>query len=483
MRTRVVLHYLGLLIAVIGLTMLLPLGWSLFNSDGDAPAFAISMAISLGVGLLLWRLLPVTERGMNRREAILLVAGGWISASLFGALPYFLSGALPGFLNAYFEAMSGYTATGATVFTSIETQTQSILLWRNLTQWLGGMGIITLFVALFPVLGIGAAYLVEAEMAGLQTEKLTVRIRDTAKAVWMIYIGFSVLEAIALLVAGLPFFEAITVTFGTMATGGFTPTNLSIGSYNSPLVEGIVIFFMIIAATNFGMHYLILWKRQFSSLFKNDEFRFYLSILAAACLIVSLDLFYNMGSSITDALRFGVFNTVSIGTTTGFATTDFNAWPSLSRAVLLILMLIGGSAGSTAGGIKTVRLLVSIKYIYRRIITAFNPKAVIPVRVGNTILSERMVSGFIGMVLLYLATVIFAFLSLSAIGLDPVTAISAVLTNMATVGPGLGLVGPMENYYFIPPVGKGIIIFCQLAGRLELFTLLMLFTPAFWRWR
>ena len=483
MRIRVVLHYLGLLIAIIGLTMLLPLGWSLFNSDGDAPAFAISMAISLGVGLLLWRLLPATERGMNRREAILLVAGGWISASLFGALPYFLSGALPGFLNAYFEAMSGYTATGATVFTSIETHTQSILLWRNLTQWFGGMGIITLFVALFPVLGIGAAYLVEAEMAGLQTEKLTVRIRDTAKAVWMIYIGFSVLEAIALLVAGLPFFEAITVTFGTMATGGFTPTNLSIGSYNSLLVEGIVIFFMIIAATNFGVHYLILWKRQLSSLFKNDEFRFYLSILAAACLIVSLDLFYNMGSSITDAFRFGVFNTVSIGTTTGFATTDFNAWPALSRAVLLILMFIGGSAGSTAGGIKTVRLLVLIKYIYRRVITAFNPKAVIPVRIGNSILSERMVSGFIGMVLLYLATVIFAFLFLSAIGLDPVTAISAVLTNMATVGPGLGLVGPMENYYFLPPIGKGVIIFCQLAGRLELFTLLMLFTPAFWRWR
>ncbi len=482
MRIRVVLHYLGLVIVIIGLAMLLPLGWSIYFGEADTPDFAVSTAISLGLGLFLWRLAPAAKGGMSRREAIILVAGSWLAASLFAALPYQLSGALPNFLDAYFEAMSGFTTTGASVFTSLAGQYQGILLWRSLTQWLGGMGIITLFVAFFPVLGMGAAYLVEAE-AGLQTEKLTARIRDTANRIRLIYIGFSVLETVALLAAGLSIFDALTVTFSTISTGGFAPTDLSIGTYNSPIVEGIVILFMIMGATNFGIHYLILWRRQLSSLFKNAEFRLYMTILAGAVIIISLDLLFNLGLPVSEAFRLSGFNTVSISTTTGFATADFNAWPTLSKAVLLILMVIGGSAGSTAGGIKAVRFLVLIKYVYRRIILALHPRAVIPIRVGETALPEGIVSGFIGMSVLYIFTAAIAFLLLSAVGLDQVTSISAVLTNLGTCGPGLGLVGPMSNYALIPPLGKGVLIFCQLAGRLELFTLLLLFTPTFWRWR
>ncbi len=484
MRIKVVLHYLGLLIAIIGLTMLLPLLWSLFNNGTDTSAFAISIAISLGSGLLLWRLLPVKERGMSRREAIVLVAGGWMAASLFSALPYTLSGALPSFLDACFEAMSGYTTTGATVFTSIETQEQGILLWRSLTQWLGGMGIIMLFVALFPILGIGAAHMAEAEMpGGQQGERLTARIRDTAKALWFIYFGMTITEFILLRIAGLSIFDAMTVTLSTTPTGGFAPTDLSIGAYNSLFVEVIVIFFMIAAGVNFGLYYYLIFKRQPMRLLKNPEFKLYIALLIAVTLILNLDLIINMELPFGEALRYSSFQTVSIMTTTGFATADFNNWTDFAKSVLLILMVIGASAGSTGGALKVIRLLVLAKYTYRRILLAFNPRAVIPLKVDGNIIPEGITSRIIGLAILYFVTLIICFLIMSGLGLDNTTALSSVIASLGNIGPGLGMVGPVENYAFIPPLGKGVLIFCMLAGRLELFTLLMIFTRAFWRWR
>jgi len=489
MRIKVVLHYLGLLIAIIGSTMLLPLFWSIYFQEPDAKAFAISMAISIGSGLLLWRLTPLGagERRLSRREAIALVAGGWITASLFGALPYILSGALPSFLDAYFEAMSGYTTTGATVFTSIEIQCQGILLWRSLTQWLGGMGIIMLFVALFPILGIGAAHLAEAEMpGGQQGERLTARMRDTAKALWLIYLGMTITEFILLLIAGMSAFDAITVTFSTTPTGGFAPTALSIGTYNSLLIEAIVIFFMIAAGVNFGLYYFLMWKRQPMRLLKNPEFKLYIALLIGACLFITLNLALtkDMDLSFGEALRYGSFQTVSIMTTTGFSTTDFNVWPEFAKSALLILMVIGASAGSTGGALKVIRLLVLAKYTYRRILLAFNPRAVIPLKVGGSIIPEGVTSRIIGLAILYFVILVAGFLIMSALpDIDNRTALSSVTATLGNVGPGLGDVGPAANYFFIPPVGKGVLIFCMLAGRLEFFTLLMLFTPAFWRWR
>jgi trk system potassium uptake protein TrkH len=484
MRIRVVLHYLGLLIIIIGLTMLLPLVWSLLSGEPDASsAFAISMAISLGAGLLLWRLIPLEEGRLTRREAILLVAGGWVTASFFGALPYQFSGVFPGFLDAFFEAMSGFTTTGATVLTSIESQFQGILLWRSLTQWLGGMGIIMLFVALFPVLGIGASRLVEAEMPGQKGERLTARMRDTAKALWIIYLGLSVTEFITLLIGGLPVFNALTVTLSTIPIGGFTATSLSIGAYNSLFVEVVVIFFMITAGVNFGLYYFLLWKRQPGRLFNNSEFKLYITLLIMAIIAINIDLVMNMGLSITEAIRQGSFNTVSIMTTTGFATTDFNTWPEFSKTALLILMVIGASAGSTGGALKVIRILVLAKYTYRRILLAFNPRAVIPLKVGGSVIPESVTSRIISLAILYFVTLVICYLIMSGIGLDSITALSSVTASLGNVGPGLGAVGPADNYAFIPPVGKGVLIFCMLAGRLELFTLLILFTRAFWRWR
>ena len=484
MRIKVVLHYLGLLVTGLGLTMLFPLGWSLYHGEPTSPAFAISAGITAGSGLLLWRLTPSGAGRFSRREALLLVTGGWILASVYSAIPYELAGTFPSYLDAFFEAMSGYTTTGATVLPSIETQAHSILLWRNFTQWLGGMGIITLFVALFPLFGMGAAHLVDAELPGPQTEKLTARIRDTVKSLWYLYVGFSVLEFILLWqVGGIPTFDALTVTFGTMPTGGFTATNLSIAAYNSVIVEGIVIAFMTIAGINFGLYYLFLVKRQPGHLFRNPEFRLYITLLAGASVLVALNLINGIGLPPGEALRQGGFHTVSIMTTTGFATANFNLWPPFARAALLVLMIVGACAGSTGGAIKVTRLLVLFKYTFRRISLAFNPQAVIPIKVGSNVLSERVISGVIGMATLYFATMIIAFLIMSALGLDHVTALSAVLATLGNVGPGLGLVGPAASYALIPAGGKVVLIICMLAGRLELLTAFSLLAPSFWKWR
>lgn len=484
MRVKVILHYLGLLIMGLGISMLFPMGWSYYHGEPVAQSFAISAGITAVAGLSLWRLLPGSEGRLGRREALLFVTLGWLLASAFGALPYHLAGTFPGYLDAYFEAMSGYTTTGATVMDAIESQPMGILLWRNFTQWLGGMGIITLFVAFFPLFGMGAAHLVEAEVPGLQAEKFTARMRDTVKSLWYLYVSFSVIEFLLLWQAAkIPLFDAMTVTFGTMPTGGFAARSLSIGAYNSALVEMIVFVFMIIAGVNFGLHYLLLRKRQPGPLFTNPEFKMYIGLLGGASVLVAVNLINATGMSVLDAFRRGSFQVVSIMTTTGFSTADFATWPSFTQAILLVLMIVGASAGSTGGALKVSRILVLLKYTYRRIMLAFNPQAIIPIRVGNRILSEQVVSGVIGMTILYFGTMIIGFLIMSSLGLSYMNAFSSVLATLGNVGPGLGLVGPMLHYGFIPDAGKFFLILCMLVGRLEILTVFALMAPSFWKWR
>ena len=465
--------------------MILPLLWSFFSGETEAvSAFIISMAVSGGVGLLLWQFIRVKEKNISRREAITLVALGWISVSLFGALPYTLCGALPNFLDAFFESVSGFTTTGATVFTDIDIQYKGLLIWRSFTQWLGGMGIIMLFVALLPLLGIGAARLAEAEWTGgQQEERLTSRMRDTAKILWLIYLSMTVLEFVLLKIAGLSNFDSTMVTLSTIPSGGFAAYNLSIAAYNSLLVEGIVLFFMIATGVNYGLYYFLLWRKQPGKLFKNPEFRFYLLLLFGAALFINLDLIINMGTSVFDAIRYGTFQVASVMTTTGFCTADFNTWPPLSKAILLFLMVTGASAGSTSGALKVVRILVLAKYAYRQIKNAFNPSAVIPLKLGGNVVPESIVTKTVGMSIIYFSVAVTGFLIMSGLGLDTVTALSSIVSTMGNVGPGLGSVGPLENYAFVPALGKGVLIFCMIAGRLEFFTILMLLIPAFWRWK
>lgn len=483
MRIRVVSHYLGLLTAILGLFMLVPLLWSVANGESATAAFAISAAITVGGGLLTFRLVQPGEGRINRREAILLVIGAWGLASVASSLPYAMAGMFPSYLDALFEAVSGFTTTGATVLTNIESQAPSLLLWRSITQWLGGMGIITLFVALFPILGIGAAHLVEAEMPGPEAERMTPRIRDTARAVWLLYLSFSFLELVALLIAGLPVLDALTVTFSTMPTGGFTATDLSIMAYDSLAVEAIVTFFMVAAGVNFGFYYFLIWKRRPRQLLRSPEFRTYIGILVVGAIMVAADLGVNMGMPAGEAFRRSGFQVVSIMTTTGFASADFAQWPAFTRSALLLLMLIGASAGSTGGAIKVVRLVVVVKYSYNQLLRAFNPSVVVPLKLGGTIVPPQVVSRIIAMTVLYFLTIMVGFLVMSATGLDQVEALSSVIASVGNVGPGLGLVGPQGSYAFIAPAGKVALMACMLVGRLELFTMMMIIVPAFWRWR
>jgi trk system potassium uptake protein TrkH len=465
--------------------MLFPLAWGLYYRESDFLAFAISAGITTGAGLLLWKLMPGAEVDLTRREGLALVAGAWILASVFGALPYELAGTFPSYLDACFEAMSGFTTTGATVLTSIESQPQSILLWRNFTQWLGGMGIVTFFVALFPMLGIGAAHLFEAEMPGPQPERFGGCIRDTARTLWWLYLGLTALEvALLWLVGRIPMFDALTITFGTMPTGGFLPKSMSIGAYNSSIfVTSTVTFFMVVAGTNFTLYYYLLWKRQLGHLFNNPEFRFYIAILAGASLLLTLDLIRSAGQPAGEAIRLATFQAVTIQTTTGFVTADFAAWPLFSQSVLLILMVVGASAGSTGGALKVVRVLVLVKHAFRQVVLTFSPRSVIPLKLGGTALPESVVSGIVGTAILYFATLVIGFLAMSAMGLDHISALSSVAATLGNVGPGLGSVGPAGDYSFLPCLGKIILILCMLVGRLEFFTVLVVLSPAFWRWR
>ena len=483
MRIRVVIYYLGWSLILLGALMVVPLLCSLHFREAESTCFGISAAVTFGIGVVLIYFTPKGEGNLSRREGLALVAGVWILAAAFGALPYQLAGTFPGYINAYFEAMSGFTTTGATVLTSIESQPHGILLWRNLTQWLGGMGIVTFFIALFPVLRIGATHLFEAEMPGPQAERLKARIRDTAKVLWIIYASLSLFEFFLLKVGGrLPFFDACIITLGTMPTGGFLHRDLSIAAYDSLFVSSTVTVFMLMAGVNFGLYYSLI-RHDPRRLFSNIEFRLYITIMVIASLAIVLDLVQNMGQPVGEAFSQATFQAVSIQTTTGFVTADFNVWPSFSRSILLVLMIIGASAGSTGGALKVIRLLVIVKYALRQLHLAFSPRTIHSLKIGANVLPENVTSGIVGISILYFSALIIGFLIMSAIGLDLLTAFSSVVATLGNVGPGLASVGPISNYSAIPSAGKGVLILCMLIGRLEFLAVLVLLVPAFWRWR
>jgi len=485
MRLQVVIHYASFLLMGLGLCMFLPLCFSLHYGEDDTFAFLISMLISFGTGFILF-LFTRKSRGIaiSRRESLAVVTLVYILASLFGALPYQLAGTFSNFLDCFFEAASGFTTTGATVLTSIESEPHGILLWRNLTQWLGGMGIVVLFVALFPLLGMGTAYLFDAEAPGSEIQRLRTHVRHTSQIIWLIY-GFLTAVEVLLLetVGGLPFFDSLCHTFSTVSIGGFSPNDASIGAYESLSVRIIIICFMFMAGINFALYYALLWRRSFRPFWESAEFRIYTIVMIGACTMIAIDLVANASYSIANAAEEAAFNGVSINTTTGFAVSDFAQWPAFSRMALLALMVIGACAGSTGGATKVIRIAVLAKYAYRQVLLAFNPKAVIPLRLGGKVISEKVVSRIIGFTVLYFAFLAVGTLIMTALEDDFITALSSVVASVGNVGPGLGAVGPMDNYASISAGGKGVLMICMLVGRLEILTVLTLFTPAFWRWR
>jgi len=459
--------------------MVFPLLYAIYYKEPVINAFVLSLLITVVSGLLLKKFFSPREP-IGIKEGFAVATSGWILAAGFGALPFLLAGTFPNFIDAYFETMSGFTTTGATVLTIIEGTPLSILFWRDFIQWLGGMGIIVLVVAILPALGVGGMQLFKSEIPGPEKDRLKPRIKETAKLLWQVYIIISALQVGCLYFTGMPLFDALTNMFGTMATGGFNPRNLSVGAYNNPVFEIIITFFMFVAGANFTLHYQTL-HGNIKSLFKDREFLFYGGVVLIAILAITTELRVYIYNSIFTALRYASFQVVSIATTTGFVTTDYDTWPAFSKCILLILMFVGGCAGSTGGAIKNIRILLLFKKANREFYRLIHPQAVTPIRLGNKIVSEDVMHNIASFFFLYILIFVISTFIMSILGLDILSAMSSVAATLGNVGPGLGLVGPSQNYAFIPPLGKIILTLCMLLGRLELYTVLILVVPEFWR--
>ncbi len=482
MRRPAIQRILGLLLMVFSLTMLAPYGVSRWYADGAGEAFLTAFGLILGSGILLW--LPVcrVRRELKLRDGFIVVLLFWVGLSLSGAVPLMLAEHPHMRLaDAVFESISGLTTTGATVLTGIDELPRSILFYRQFLQWLGGMGIIVLAVAILPLLGIGGMQLYRAETPGpMKDHKLTPRIAETAKALWYIYLALTILCAGAYWLAGMTPFDAIGHSFSTVGIGGFSTHDASLGYFDSPLIEAIAVVFMTIAGINFALHYAAWHTLTIRAYRGEEELKVYLILLCGLAIISTLYLYFSgTFSGFLNAARFGIFQAVSISTTTGFTTAGYHVWPSFLPVLLLFASFIGGCAGSTGGGLKVIRILLLFKQGMREILRLIHPNAEIPIRVGGAALPDRVVDAVWGFFATYVAIFSFLLLALMATGLDQVTAFSAVAASMNNLGPGLGDVG--ANYGMISDTAKWLLSLGMLLGRLEIFTLLVILSPSFWR--
>ncbi len=483
MNLRAVFSSLGGFLLVLGLTMAFPLGVALYYGEGDAGALGLALLATCAAGAaFFWtcRRRDGEPLVLGHREGFLIVTAGWLLAVVFGSLPYLLYGALTAPVDAFFETMSGFTTTGATVVRNIEALPHGILLWRAQTQWLGGMGIIVLSVAILPFLGVGGRQLFRAEMPGPTKDKLKPRIAETARSLWIVYGVITGAGFLLLLPGGMNAFDALCHIFCAMATGGFSTRNASVAHYGSAYIDGVLTVFMLLAGMNFTLHHALLLGNV-RAFFRDSELRFYLAVVLVATAAVTLDLRFHVMGDFVQSFRYAVFQVVSIVTTTGFVTDNFARWPALSQVILLLLMFIGGSAGSTGGGMKCIRLLLLIKHGYGELYRLVHPHAVVRVKLGRQVVAPEILGSVWGFFLLYVTLAAAATLAMSGLGLDILTSFSSVATTLGNVGPGLGLVHPETTFADIPSAGKWILSFCMLAGRLEIYTLLVLLVPEFWK--
>lgn len=482
MKAKPIFYTMGAFLFILGLTMLIPLACALFYGEADGWSFLMSIGITSGTGGVLYLTFRQGSQRilLSHREGFLIVSAGWILAAFFGALPYWIHGTLPSLTDAYFETISGFTTTGSTVINQIEGLPHGILLWRSMTQWLGGMGIIILSVAVLPFLGVGGRQLFKAEVPGPLKDKLEPRIAETARSLWMVYVIITIAGFIFLLFGGMSVFDAVNHIFCTMATGGFSTKDTSVAWFNNAYIEGVLVVFMIIAGMNFTLHYKLL-TGDFKTFGRDSEARFFLGTILVATLLITLDLRLNLVTDLARAFRYAIFQVSSIITTTGFVTDNFSKWPAFSQIILLLLMFIGGSAGSTGGAIKCVRILLVLKQGYRELYRLIHPHAVVQVKLGQETIPPDVMKNVLGFFVLYLCIAIVATLAMSSLGLDMITAFASVATTLGNVGPGLGLYHPATTYSEAPAVGKWILSFCMLAGRLEIYTVLVLLTPEFWK--
>ena len=481
MNFRLIIHLVAVLVFFLGVSMLAPLGISLYDGDDCSRSILYAFLITCTLGGMgyLWTK-GSRDLYLSHRDGVMIVTCGWIFAGLVATFPYLLSGSIPGFTDAYFECISGFTTTGASILKDIEPIPRAILFWRSQTQWLGGMGIIVLSIAILPFLGVGGMQLYKAETPSPVVDKLTPRISDTAKALWKIYIFLTILQIILLRFGGMSLFDAVNHTFTTMPTGGFSTKNASIAHYQSAYIDYVVILFMLIAGMNFSLHFKLM-KGRVGTVLADPELRAYFMITGVLILLVAGDIYGSLYSSFADAFRYAAFQVVSLMTTTGFVTADYEKWPAFSQLILLLCMFFGSMAGSTGGAIKTVRLVLLMKHSYLELVRIMHPHAMTVVKLGSVPIPQTIMRSIWGFFFLYLGIYAVATLVMSFIGLDVISAISSVATCLGNVGPGLGTVGPTDNFSGVPIFGKWILIICMLLGRLEIYTLLVMLVPSFWR--
>lgn len=502
MNFRLVVRVLSFLLIFSGLAMLVPLLFSLYFGDGDHFALIHSIGINLLGGAALYYCSQGHTGELGHREGFAIVTFGWLVLAAFGCLPFIFGGMLPNPIDAFFETMSGYTTTGASVLTQIEGQPRGLLFWRSLTHWFGGMGVLVLATAILPFLGVGGMQLLKAEAPGPVTDKMTPRIASTAKLLWVVYVVLSLLETMLLMIGGMSLYEALCHTFGTMATGGFSTRNASVAAFDSLYIEIVIIAFMFLAGTNFSLHYRFLSSQNLKAFWRDEEFRFYLWIITIGSILVWLNLYFAGGRPSGESARMAAFQVVSITTTTGFCTADFDLWPTFSKFLLLLLMFVGGCAGSTGGAMKHVRILILMKHGLRELRKLILPGAVLPLRVSGKPVANEVVTNILGFFLLYMLVFVIATLLVGIIltgyqletplaaGEGPnyrlasynfVTAFASVAATLGNIGPGFAAVGAVQNYAGLPLVVKFILTICMLIGRLEIFTVLVLFMPRFWK--
>ena len=489
MNLKPLFNVLGALLTLLGITMVVPIFISYFTEGYDLFGFIYSSLICISIGTPIW-FFTRHNKSLNNKVGFAVVTFSWIFAAIGSSLPFYLSGAIPNYTDAFFESMSGVTTTGATILgnpltlpnlpNGIESLPYGILFWRSFIQWIGGMGIIVFYIAILPILGSGGIQLFKLEVPGPVADKITPRLRETAKMLWIVYFGFTLLQIFLLGLAGMPWFDSVCHGLTTMPTGGISTQNANIGAYSSPLIQYIIISFMFIAGVNFTLHFRAL-TGNFKVHIKDYEFKVYLIIIIFSSLII----FYNISSTDSnwshDNFLISLFQSLSIITSTGYSTADYELWPYLCQHLLLILMFFGAMGGSTSGGMKIARIILLIKHSKTEIRRMLHARAIIPIKIGNRTISDEIVRNTLGFSMIYVSIFVLTTIALSIFNLDLQSAVGAAASAIGNIGPAFGQFGPMDNYALLHPAGKWMLTFCMLLGRLEIFTVLVLFSRMFWK--
>ncbi len=489
MNKKTILNILGAQIGILSITLLIPAFISLAYKEYDFKGFILSAVITFFIGIPLWYLTRKSKT-LSTKDGFLIVTFAWIITAIIGALPFYFSGTIPNITDAFFESMSGVTTTGATIIGNpmtlpnlpqgIESLPHGILFWRSFIQWIGGMGIIVFTIAILPLLGIGGVQMFKAEVPGPVSNKLRPRVKETAKILWLVYVGFTALETLLLALGGMTWFDAICHAFTTMPTGGFSTMNSSIAAWTSSVIHYIIIFFMLMAGINFALHFRAM-SGDIKAYFRDYEFKIYIGIILLITLGIFIIVSLSEGGFTHVKFRDSLFQTVSIITTTGYGTHDYELWGYFIQFTLVGLMFLGAMGGSTGGGMKLIRVFLIIKHGLMETRRLLHARAIIPIRIGGRYIDENIIRNTLGFFLFYVAIFSLTATSLTAMGIDITSAIGAAASAVGNIGPALGAFGPTDNYALLPDIGKWILSFAMLLGRLEIFTVLILFSRTFWK--